>query len=100
MIRHIVSWKLSATDEPGRASAAAEITAALSALPQSIAEIRSLTVGRNIAHPDKNFDLVLIVDVDSLDDLGAYQVHPAHISAGGVIGPRVSARACVDFEVP
>lgn len=99
MIRHIVSWKLKAADEPGKALAAAEITAALTSLPGAIAEIQALTVAGNAANHDKNHDIVLIVDLESLEDLEAYQVHPAHIRAGGVIGPRVSARACVDFEV-
>ena len=99
MIRHIVSWKLKAVDEDAKAVAAAEIAHALEALVSVIPEIVALSVARNAAHHDKNHDVVLIADFANLDDLEAYQVHPAHIRAVGVVGARVSARACVDVEV-
>lgn len=99
MIRHIVSWKLKAEDEAEKAVAAAEIAAALEALPAHIPEVLSLSVARNVAYPEKNFDVILIADFETLDGLDAYQVHPEHIRAAGVVGARVTARACVDFEV-
>lgn len=99
MIRHIVSWKLKDGDEAAKAQAFAEIEAALTALPAAVPQVRSLTVGRNIAYPEKNFDVVLVADFDSLDDLDAYQVSPAHLEAGAVVAARVVARAAVDFEV-
>jgi hypothetical protein len=99
MIRHIVTWKLLADDEQGKAVAASEIASALTALPGVIPGIVSLTVSRNIAHHDNNHDLVLVADFETLDGLDAYQVHPEHIKAGAVIRPRVVARAAVDFEV-
>ena len=99
MIRHIVSWKLEAEDEAGKASAIAEISAALTALVGAIPEIVTLTVSRNIAYADKNHDVVLVADFETLDGLDAYQVHPEHIKAAGVVGARVVARASVDFEV-
>ena len=99
MIRHIVSWKLKAEDEPGRALAASEVSAALTGLVGVIPEIVTLSVSRNIAYADKNYDVVLIADFETLDGLDAYQVHPEHIKAAAVVGPRVAARASVDFEV-
>ena len=99
MIRHIVSWKLKAEDEPGRALAASEISAALTVLPAHIPEILSLTVARNVIDDEKNYDVVLVADFETADGLSAYQVHPEHIKAAGVVGARVVARACVDFEV-
>ncbi len=99
MIRHIVSWKLKAEDELGKATAVAEISAALTGLVGVIPEILALSVSRNIAYPEKNHDVVLIADFETLDGLDAYQVHPEHIKAAGVVGARVVARACVDFEV-
>ena len=99
MIRHIVSWKLKAEDEPGRALATAEISAALTGLVGVIPEIVSLSVSRNIAYADKNHDVILVADFETLDGLDAYQVHPEHIKAAAVVGARVVARASVDFEV-
>jgi hypothetical protein len=99
MIRHIVCWKLKDGDEAAQAQAFAEIEGALTALPAVVPQIRALTVGRNIAYPEKNFDVVLVADFDSLDDLDAYQVSPAHLEAGAVVATRVVARAAVDFEL-
>jgi hypothetical protein len=99
MIRHIVSWKLAAEDEAGKATAAAEIATALTGLVGVIPEIATLSVSRNIAYADKNHDVVLIADFETLDGLDAYQVHPEHIKAAAVVGARVVARASVDFEV-
>lgn len=96
MIRHVVSWRLKG-DEAAKAVAAAEVRAVLEALPAAIPQIRSFRVGDNVAYKEKNFDLVLIADYDSLEDLEAYQVHPVHKEAAAFIGQRVEARAKVDF---
>ena len=99
MIRHIVSWKLKAADPEARTVSAAEIAEALEGLIPVVPEIVALAVSRDVALNEKNHDLVLVADFASLEDLEAYLVHPAHIRAAGVIGARVSARACVDVEV-
>lgn len=99
MIRHIVSWKLKAAEEESRTTAAAEIADALEGLVPVIQEIVALSVARDVSGQENNHDVVLVADFASFDDLQAYLVHPAHIRAAGVIGPRVSARACVDVEV-
>lgn len=99
MIRHVVSWRLKGADEAAKAIAAAEVRAMLETLPAVIPEIKSFQIGDNVAYKDKNFDLVLIADYDSLEDLEAYQVHPVHQQAVAFIGERVEARANVDFVV-
>lgn len=100
MIRHVVSWKLAATDVATREQDAAAITAGLASLPSVIPEILELTVGRNVAPYPDNFDLVLIADYESLEALEAYQVHPEHVRvATEIVRPRVTARSNVDFEL-
>jgi heme-degrading monooxygenase HmoA len=99
VIRHVVSWRLNDGDEQAKARAYAEIAAALTVLPNSIPGILSFTVARNVAYPVKNFDVILVADFETLDGLEAYQVHPDHLAAAAVVGARVAARACVDFEV-
>jgi hypothetical protein len=99
MIRHVVSWKLAATDDAQRELDAAAIIEALESLPPLIPSIRAFRVGRNVAPYDDNWDLTLIADYDSLEGLEEYQVHPEHLRAVGVVKPRVSARSNVDFEV-
>ena len=99
MIRHIVQWKLRAEDAEARAAAVAEIAAALEGLVPVIDELISLEVHPNVAYEDVNWDVVLVADYASVDDLAAYQVHPAHVAAAAVVRSHVTERASIDFEI-
>ncbi|WP_374947445.1 Dabb family protein [Agreia sp.] len=99
MIRHVVAWKLAAEDEEGKVAAAAAIQAALAPLPGIIPEIKSFSIGPNVAYVDTNWDICLVADYDDLDGLETYQVHPEHLAAVEIIEPLVSMRANVDFEL-
>ncbi|SJN42431.1 Stress responsive alpha-beta barrel domain protein Dabb [Microbacterium esteraromaticum] len=99
MIRHVVSWKLAEEDAAVRGEQAAEVSRRLNALLGVIPELRAVTAGANIVHPDVNWDVTLVADVDTLDDLEAYQVHPAHQEVGAYIRSVVASRVAVDFEV-
>jgi len=97
-IRHVVSWKLAATDEAERAEHAARIKRGLESLPAVIPQLRFLQVGVNVV-PSNEFDVVLISDFDTVDDIAIYQEHPAHLEVAGFIRSVVASRASVDFEV-
>jgi quinol monooxygenase YgiN len=99
MIRHFVTWKLAADDEPGKAAAAARITELLTALVPVIPEITELSVHTNVAAFDVNWDVVLIADYESVADLEAYQVHPAHQAAAAEVRALVAQRASVDITL-
>lgn len=99
MIRHVVAWKLAATDPAQKETDAARIVAELSALVGVVDSIRSLQVGANMAYADRNWDVVLVGDFDDLDGLDAYQVHPSHVAAAAVVRSLVADRASVDIEV-
>ena len=99
MSRHVVSWKLAAEDPTVRAEQASEVAARLTALVGVVPQLRSLSAGANVAYPDANWDVTLVADVDSLEALEAYQVHPAHKEAGAYIKSVVASRVAVDFEV-
>lgn len=98
-VRHVVSWKLAAADPLVRAEQAAEIARRLNALMGVVPELRMVSAGANIAYPDVNWDVTLVADVDSLEALEAYQVHPAHKEAGAYIKSVVASRVAVDFEI-
>lgn len=98
MIRHVVSWKLAEPDAALRGEQAAEVARRLNALMGIVPELRAVSAGANVAHPDANWDVTLVADVDSLDALEAYQVHPAHKEAGAYIKSVVASRVAVDFE--
>ena len=97
-IRHVVSWKLGATDETECKAHAAGIKLRLESLPAVIPQIRFLQVGVNVV-PANDFDVVLISDFDSVDDVETYQQHPAHLEVAAFIRSVVASRASVDFEV-
>ena len=97
-IRHVVSWKLATSDDAERAEQTARITAGLESLPAVIPELRSLQVGVNVI-PGDYFEVVLISDFDSVDDVRTYQEHPAHLDVAAFIRSVVAARSSVDFEV-
>jgi hypothetical protein len=75
MLRHIVLFQLSpdATDEAIDAA-----VAALRALPEAIAEIRDLHVGRDAEIVEGNADLGLEVVFDDAAAWRTYQGHPTH----------------------
>jgi hypothetical protein len=98
-LRHVVSWKLTATDPAANREHRDTITAALESLPPLIPEIRSFTVGSNVVESDRAFDLVLIADYDDEAALAAYTVHPEHQRVVGIVSPLVAARSVVDFLV-
>jgi hypothetical protein len=99
MIRHVVAWKLAATDPDQKAADAAEIARMLSSLPPLIPSIVSLTVGPNMAYFESNWDVVLVADYDDLAGLEAYQKHPEHVAVAPRIKALVAERASVDIEV-
>ena len=99
MIRHVVIWKMAAADADTRAEHAAEVVRLLRGLETAVPVIRSLSVGTNAAVPEANADVSLVMDVDDLDALEAYQTHPAHQEVAAYIRSVAGGRMAVDFEV-
>lgn len=96
MVKHIVSFKLSGTDEERR-RVAQEFKDALLALPQQIDVLRSMEVGIN-ENPAEQWDVVLIAVVDTMADVEVYAKHPAHVAVASLLAGHKADRACVDFE--
>ena len=101
MIRHVCMFEF--LPEAGgrtREENVAITKAMLEALPEKIDLIRASTVAVNAeGAPAGNWDLILISDFDSLEDLAAYQVHPDHVAVGTFMKPVRKSRSCVDFEI-
>ena len=101
MIRHIVLFSFKPEAE-GRSKAenVALTKAMLEALPSKIALIRSSMVQTGApGASDDNYDLLLISDFDSLEDLQSYQVHPDHVAVGEFMRPLRYGRASMDIEI-
>ena len=98
MVKHIVLFKLkeSLTAE-AKSEVANNFKNAIEALPASIQFIRKVFVGVNI-NTAEAWDICLESEFDSLDDVKAYAVHPAHVAAAGILKDAKADRACCDYE--
>ena len=101
MIRHVCMFEfLDEAEGRTRAENVAITKSMLEALPEKIDWIRASTVALNSPDaPQGNWDLILISDFDSFEDLERYRVHPDHVAVGTFMKPVRSARSCVDFEI-
>jgi len=101
MIRHIAMFKF--LPEAGGRTKEENVAITremLEALPAVIPQIKAQTVALNAPGADeKNCDLVLVADFESLEDLEIYRVHPRHVAVGEFMGPVRESRSCVDFEL-
>lgn len=98
MIRHVVMWKMNGADADERAAQAAEVARRLNALSGVIPELRAVSAGAEAAYPGVNWDAVLVAEFDSVDDLEAYQVHPAHEEVVAYVRSVAADRAAVDMR--
>lgn len=49
--------------------------------------------------PATNYDVALIFDFDTVEDLEAYQKAPQHVEFGKFVGTVRVDRACIDYEI-
>lgn len=97
MTKHIVMFKFR-DDVPAdvREVARTAFKQGIEALPAVIPFIRQVHVGFNI-NPNEQWDICLDSTFDSLDDVKAYSIHPAHKAAAVELMKHIAQRACVDF---
>jgi hypothetical protein len=99
MVKHIVLFQLKdSVSEDVKRSAADRFKQAIEALPQVIPTIRKIEVSFNI-NPSETWHVALYSEFDTLADVEAYAVHPAHKVAGALLNDVKAARACVDYEI-
>ena len=99
MIRHIVMFKLNNGEGGANEQVKQEIRKRLESLPGKIGVIRSMEVGINLSRSDRAYDLALVSTFDSLKDLEAYRVHPAHREAVDFIARYREKSAVVDCHI-
>jgi hypothetical protein len=97
MLRHYVFLKY--RDGTSEAHVAAFCDRML-ALPDTIAQIQELEIGRDELHDARSWDLVLIMTFTSVEALREYQRHPAHAAVMAFNEPFVAHVASVDFSRP
>ncbi|MDD4796204.1 MAG: Dabb family protein [Eubacteriales bacterium] len=100
MIRHIVLWEfLEQAEGATRAENMRKVKAMLEALPAVIPEICSLAVGPvlNDAAP---YHMALTLTTRTIDDLHAYQRHPAHRAVSAFVSNVRGERLAADIQEP
>lgn len=98
MIRHIVMWKLKPEAEGHTAAENARwMKEHLEGLMGVVPELRSCEVGLNIQAG--NFDACLVSTFDSMEDLDAYKVNPAHVAISEYCNKVRETRVACDYLV-
>ena len=99
MIKHVVLFQLK--DEMAEAEKLQVMKAfkeGILALPAQIPCIKHIEVGFNV-NPDEKYEVALSSEFETLEDVNAYAVHPAHVAVAQIIIPHLKARACSDYEI-
>lgn len=100
MIRHIVMFKLKSFEtETEKTAAATELLRRLNELPSKIDLIRKYEAGKDIRKLECSYDISLVMDFDTMADLDAYTVHPAHQEFVAFNKDFSIAKVCADYEV-
>ena len=98
MVNHIVLWSFKAElTEQEKKDAANRIKSELTAIKEQVSGVVSLKV---VTQPlaSSNKDIGLISVFEDEESLKNYQVHPAHVAAGGYIKTVTEGRTCIDYE--
>ncbi len=96
MVKHVVLWKLAESAEGhSKWENAKIIKEGLENLKGVIPCLKSVQVGLNENGGD--FDLVLLTEFDSMEDLKAYDTHPEHEKVRAYVRKVIEQRASVDF---
>ena len=99
MVNHYVFWNLNETmTAEEKAEAGQKIKEKLEAVGKLVPGVISLEVRINELD-SSNRDVALLSSFESVEALGAYQVHPEHVNAGSYIKTVTCNRTCFDFEV-
>ena len=100
MIKHIVLWTLkNRENEQNREEIAAAIKGKIEGMRGKIPGLLHLEGGIDFTRSANSWDVALYAELESREALAGYQVHPAHEEFKAFIGPRLSQRALIDYEV-
>lgn len=96
MIRHICMFTLKEENKENTIKEFFERAEKLRELDM----IKGFNVVRNDARtPASNYDVALIFDFDTVEELDAYQKAPQHLEFGKFVGAVRVDRACIDYEI-
>jgi hypothetical protein len=86
-------------NETEKTEAVNELLRRLDELPSKIDLIRKYESGADIRKLEWSYDISLVMDFNSMADLDAYTIHPAHQEFVAFNKDFSIAKVCVDYEV-
>lgn len=99
MVKHIVMWKLKDFPEKEKNRVVEELRKRLIALKDSIPVIRNMEVGINSPEAaQSNYEVVLISEFNSFEELQTYQMHPEHLLLKEYLETIRDYRTAIDFN--
>ena len=75
MVKHIVFFKLEDNSEANKEAVKARIMG----MKGKIDVLKHIEVGVNFSPEERAFDLALVTDFETKEDLQAYAIHPLHV---------------------
>lgn len=96
MITHVVCFRL----KDRTPAAARKVCEVLEGLRGKVPVLRSLSVGADVVRSPRSYDVALVSTFDSLADLEAYQLHPAHQEVVRFLDTVRESTVAVDYETP
>ena len=85
--------------ETEKTAAVTELLRRLNELPSKIDLIRKYEAGIDVRKLEWSYDISLVMDFDTMADLDAYTIHPAHQEFVAFNKDFSIAKVCVDYEV-
>lgn len=96
MIMHIVMWKLKEENKKENMDTLKQM---LLALPPIITEIKHMEVGKEVNLGEGNYDIVLVSEFKTMEDLQKYKEHPEHQKVSEFCRAVRDERICVDYQI-
>ena len=96
MIRHVVMWKFKDENKKNNMLHAREI---LYALKPVIPELRRMEIGFDVSGTDMSYDMMLLTEFDSVEDMKTYAAHPEHLKVSSFIRSVILQRVVLDCEI-
>lgn len=100
MIRHVVMWRFEEQAEGrSRIENMEYIRQRLLALPAIIPQIRRMEIGFDIGRTEMSYDMLLLTEFDSMEDLEIYKNHPDHQAVSKYVAKVRTSRVVADCEI-
>lgn len=99
MLKHIIFFKSINRNSAEKELELKALETKLKSMASEIDFLLSLEVGTNILSKPISYDVCLNIELNSLEDLEKYRVHPAHQNVINFIHEKKFEKAVVDYIV-